>query len=307
MNAVRALTYLKRYGPMEPYFKIDREGDAYEDVLRPDDHERIVRMALETEGPRSAEIVRFWIQEQPGAFHVYRSARTGELVAFMLWLRLTDPEVGVTLDPVVAGAWDRVRELSPLLPGQHFLLYHFLIYPQAYGTVSSVGHLMQLRICCDWIRSRGLAWSFITSPDAALWGPLMDHLGHEELFSTPWDKGRTFTTFGCDWRVTPLEIWFDQTSRERSSTRRPRGPRTTNCARCSPARSSRRPCARPCGIWTGPRLCVTAPCSPAGWPPVSDRREPGRSGGGAAEHRPSAPWTNCGTTPRRKGPAARSP
>ncbi|MCX5400480.1 ATP-binding protein [Streptomyces sp. NBC_00102] len=212
MNAVRALTYLKRYGQMGPYFrKIDREGDVYEDVLRPEDYERAVEMTLETEGPRSAEIVRFWLQEQPSAFHAYRSARTGEFVAFMLWLRLTDPEVGVTLDPVVADAWASVAETSPLLDGQHILMSRFMIYPAAYGTISNVGHLMQLRICCDWIRSRGLAWSFITSPDAELWRALMDHLAHEEMFNTPWERGRTFTTFGCDWRVTPLEIWFDRT------------------------------------------------------------------------------------------------
>ncbi|MFJ4622058.1 ATP-binding protein [Streptomyces sp. NPDC088812] len=212
MNAVRALTYLKRYGPMAPYFrKIDREGDVYEDVLRPDDHEQAVRMTVETEGDRSADVVRFWLREQPGAFRMYRSAQTGELVAFMLWLRLTDPEVGSDLDPVVAEAWAGVARKGPLLPDQHMLMSRFMIYPGAYGQISTVGHLMQLRICGDWIRSRGLAWSFITSPDAELWGPLMDHLGHEELFRTPWDHGRVFTTYACDWRVTPLEIWFDRT------------------------------------------------------------------------------------------------
>ncbi|MFF9019311.1 AAA family ATPase [Streptomyces eurythermus] len=212
MTAIRALTYLKRYGPMEPYFKkIDREGDAYEDVLRPHDHEQVVRMTLETEGPHSADIVRFWLQEQPGAFRTYRSAQTGELLAFMLWLRLTDPQVGGSLDPVVAQMWAGVAQRGPLLPDQHLRISRFMIYPGAYGEISSVGHLMQLRICGDWIRSRGLAWSFITSPDARLWGPLMDHLGHEEMFRTPWERGRTFTTFACDWRVTPLEIWFDRT------------------------------------------------------------------------------------------------
>ncbi|MEU3516890.1 ATP-binding protein [Streptomyces sp. NPDC006654] len=212
MRAVRALTYLKRYGPMEPYFKkIEREGDAYEDVLRPDDHEQAVRMTLETEGEHSAAIVRFWLQEQPSAFRMYRSAQTGELLAFMLWLRLTDPDVGSALDPVVAHAWAGAAEMGPLLPGQHMLMSRMMIYPGGYGEISNVGHLMQLRICGDWIRSRGIAWSFIVTPDAELWGPLMHHLGHEELFKIPWERGRTFTGFGCDWRVTPLDIWFSRT------------------------------------------------------------------------------------------------
>ncbi|MFJ2095465.1 ATP-binding protein [Streptomyces sp. NPDC087901] len=212
MSAVRALTYLKRYGPMAPYFeRIEREGDAYEDILRPDDYDKVVSMALETEGEVSADIVRFWLQEQPSAFRTYRSAQTGELVAYMLWLRLTDAQVGVSIDPVVAAAWDHVEQNSPLRVDQHMLISRFMIYPEAYGEVSTVGHLMQLRICGDWIRSRGLAWSFITSPDAELWTPLMDHLGHRQIYQTPWGRNRVFTVFACDWRVTPMEIWFDRT------------------------------------------------------------------------------------------------
>ncbi|MFD7276307.1 ATP-binding protein [Streptomyces sp. NPDC059862] len=212
MSALRALTYLKRYGPMTPYFQdLDQEGDVYEDSLRPEDHETLVRMAREVEGERSARFVRHWLAHQPSAFMVYRRTDTGETVAFMTWLRMTARSEEAEADPVVAAAWDHVERSAPLRPGEHFLLARFMVDPVTYGGISHVGHLMQLRICVDWIRSQGLGWSFILSSDAALWTPLMSHLGHRQVFETPWDRGRVFTAFACDWRVTPLEIWFDRT------------------------------------------------------------------------------------------------
>ncbi|CAL9650640.1 hypothetical protein SUDANB145_06594 [Streptomyces sp. enrichment culture] len=212
MAAIRALTHLKRYGPMGPYFTgITREGDVYEGPLRPEDHDTAVRMTADTEGERSARLVRHWLGRHPEGFWAYRSARTGELVAFMAWLRLTTPGEGAGQDPVAAAAWQHVDAVAPLRAGQHLLMSRFMVYPADYGGISTVGHLMQLRICRDWIRSRNLAWSFIVSPDAALWSGLMHHLGHQQVAETPWDNDRVFTTFGCDWRVTPLEIWFDRT------------------------------------------------------------------------------------------------
>ncbi|GGT00410.1 MULTISPECIES: AAA family ATPase [Streptomyces] len=212
MAAIRALTHLKRYGPMGPYFTgITREGDVYEAPLRPEDHDTAVRMTAGTEGERSARLVAHWLRLHPEGFWAYRSARTGELVAFMTWLRLTVPGEGAEEDPVAAAAWRHVAATAPLRPGQHLLMSRFMVYPADYGGISTVGHLMQLRICRDWIRSRDLAWSFIVSPDAALWDGLMHHLGHRRVAETDWDNGRVFTTYGCDWRVTPLEIWFDRT------------------------------------------------------------------------------------------------
>ncbi|MFD6533785.1 AAA family ATPase [Streptomyces sp. NPDC060184] len=212
MAAIRALTHLKRYGPMGAYFSgITREGDAWEGPLRPDEHDTAVRMTAATEGERSAGIARYWLRRRPGDFWAYRSARTGELVAYMAWLRLSTPGEGSEADPVAAAAWRHVTDTSPLHPGQHLLMCRFMVHPAAYGEISTVGHLMQLRICRDWMRTRNLAWSFIVSPDAALWSGLMHHLGHRLVAEAPWDLGRVFATFGCDWRVTPLEIWFDRT------------------------------------------------------------------------------------------------
>ncbi|MET9594569.1 ATP-binding protein [Streptomyces sp. NPDC006516] len=210
--AIRELSYLKRYGPMGEYFQMRREGDYHEDVLRPADHDAVRRLIAEAEGPESAAIVGFWLERQPEAFWMYRDSATGEPVAFMTWLRLSEPRPDeLAADPVLAQAWEHTLRTGPLRPGEHLLLARFLIHPPAYYEISPVLHLMQLRICADWIRSGALAWSFIISPFPEQWETLMEHLGHEQATALPWHNGHTYTLFACDWRVTPLSIWFDRT------------------------------------------------------------------------------------------------
>ncbi|MFB4317764.1 ATP-binding protein [Actinomadura sp. 21ATH] len=212
MVAIRELTYLKRYGPMGEFFQMRREGDFHEDVLRPGDHEAVRRLIAEAEGPESGTIVDFWLRRQPEAFWIYRDSMTGEPAAFMTWLRMSAPLPDeLAADPILARAWEYAQRTNPLRPGEHLLMARFFVYPPAYGEISPVQHLMQLRICSDWIRSAGLAWSFLLSPFGDLWDPLMRHLGHTRATDTPWPNGYTYTVFACDWRATPLSVWFDRT------------------------------------------------------------------------------------------------
>ncbi|WP_299538703.1 ATP-binding protein [uncultured Streptomyces sp.] len=212
MVAIRELSYLKRYGPMGDYFRMRREGDFHEDVLRPGDHDVVRRLIAEAEGPESAAVVDFWLERQPEAFWMYRDSATGEAAAFMTWLRLSEPRPDeLAADPVLAQAWEHIVRTGPLRPGEHLLLARFLIHPSAYYEISPVLHLMQLRICAGWIRSGALAWSFIISPFPDLWEALMEHLGHERATVLAWPNGHTYTLFACDWRITPLSVWFDRT------------------------------------------------------------------------------------------------
>ncbi|MEU8239422.1 ATP-binding protein [Actinoplanes missouriensis] len=204
MIAIRELSYLKRYGSMGEFFQMQREGDFHEDRLRPGDETTLIRFAAETEGAESAAIVAHWLRRQPEAFWVYRDSRTGEPAGFLCSLRLTEPPSDE--DPVAEAAWEYAERTSPIRPGEHVRLARYCLYPPAYYQISSCLHLMQLRICADWIRQPGLAWSFIISPYPELWTPLMEHLGHRRTVETP-----PYCLFSCDWRITPMSIWFDRT------------------------------------------------------------------------------------------------
>lgn len=59
-----------------------REDEVHDRPLQPGDIDVVLRMAEETEGPASADIVRHWARRQPQAFSVYRLVSTGRTVAF---------------------------------------------------------------------------------------------------------------------------------------------------------------------------------------------------------------------------------
>ncbi|MEO3809182.1 ATP-binding protein [Sphaerisporangium sp. B11E5] len=223
--AIRELSYLKRYGPMGEYFQMRREGDFHEDVMRAGDRDAIRAMIATVEGPQAAAAVEHWFGRHPEAFWMYRDARTGEPAAFLLSLRLTAlPEEDASADPVAAAAWRCAQEVAPLRQGEHVRLARMLIYPPAYGELSPVLHLMHMRICAEWIRTPGLAWSFAISPDPDRFEPLMAHLGHRRRVTLPPADGRTQALFACDWRTTPLSIWFDRTQPGSLTEERPTGP-----------------------------------------------------------------------------------
>jgi hypothetical protein len=71
------------------------DNEVHESVLEPADHALILRMAQETEGPESADLVRFWLARQPERFSVYRLISTGRIVAFTAHLVLPFPPVPI--------------------------------------------------------------------------------------------------------------------------------------------------------------------------------------------------------------------
>lgn len=208
--ALRALAYLNRYGPTPSCFSaVEREGDAYEDTLRPGDGATVLAMAAGGEG--SAAATGFWLERQPEAFRVYRSTHTGEAVAFMTRLRLAGRRGDeCAADPVVAAAWEHAERENPPPPGGHLMMSRFMAHPAVRREASSAMHLMQLRMCADWIRSDPPAWSFVATPRPGLWGPLLEHLGHHPAAEASPGDGHTCALFACDWRTTPVETWFDR-------------------------------------------------------------------------------------------------
>ncbi|MGI5198277.1 AAA family ATPase [Streptomyces sp. CA-288835] len=212
VQAMRALTYLKRHGPMRAFVEsIEREGDVWEEPLRPEDHEIVLKIMAHVEDEDSVAIVRFWLERQPEAFWLYRDTRTGHPMGFMAWLRLTRREPDHQADPVVAAVWDHIESHGPLRTGQHVGIARFCVGESSYGGVSPVEHLMELHVTKDLLRAAGMGWSFIVTTHVELWRELMHLNGHRQIVSAAVDSGSVWTAFGCDWRANPLESWFDRT------------------------------------------------------------------------------------------------
>ncbi|MFD5426471.1 AAA family ATPase [Streptomyces sp. NPDC127084] len=186
-----------------------REDEVHDRPLHPDDIDVMLRMAEETEGAASAELVRYWTRRQPEAFSVYRLVSTGRVVAFTARLALPappDPE-DVATDPVVAAAWEHTETAGPVRPGEHIGVSRFSIYPERYQVPSRVIDLSSSRAQAESARARGRAYGFAVFRDAETWG--------ERVRGTLSDTGarprvgaHTYGVFSVDWRQEPVETWL---------------------------------------------------------------------------------------------------
>ncbi len=214
MPVMRSLVHLKRYGAAATYYTtLDREGEVYESAVTPADHAVIRLMTEQYEGAAALPILNFWLDRRPDAFLAYRRSGTGEVLAYMMWLRVGPPSPEETAtDPAMTVLWQHVSTVSSLRPGEQMLVARFLVDPQDHHHQSAIMQSMQLRMCVDWIRTPHLAWSFVLFRNEGLWEPLMTHLGHHRVPDVPATTGRPYTTFAFDWRLSDLESWFTHTA-----------------------------------------------------------------------------------------------
>ncbi|MER8186126.1 AAA family ATPase [Kitasatospora sp. NPDC094015] len=186
-----------------------REDEVHERPLHPDDLDTLLRMTEETEGPASAELVRYWAQRQPEAFSVYRLVESGRTVAFTARLVLQAPAdpLDLATDPVVAAAWAYTEATAPVNPGEHIGVSRFTVYPERYQVPSRVIDLSSSRAQAEAARARGRAYGFAVWQDAEAWadrvrGTLAD------TGARPRVGDHSYGLFAVDWRLVPVEDWL---------------------------------------------------------------------------------------------------
>jgi hypothetical protein len=188
-----------------------REGEVHDRPLYPEDLDVVLRMAEETEGAASADLVRYWAQRQPEAFSVYRLVSTGRIVAFTARLALpapADPE-DLATDPVVAAAWEHTDATAPVSPGEHIGISRFTVYPERYQVPSRVIDLSSSRAQAESARARGRAYGFAVWRDAETWAELVKGT-LDDTGARPRVGEHTYGLFGVDWRQVPFDAWLQR-------------------------------------------------------------------------------------------------
>ncbi|WP_030398409.1 ATP-binding protein [Kitasatospora purpeofusca] len=186
-----------------------REDEVHDRPLHPGDLDTVLRMATETEGPESAELVRYWARRQPQAFSVYRLVSTGRVVAFTARLALpapADPE-DLATDPVVAAAWAYTEATAPVRPGEHIGVSRFTVYPERYQVPSRVIDLSSSRAQAESARARARAYGFAVWRDADTWAARVSG-SLTDTGARPRVGAHTYGVFGVDWRQLPVETWL---------------------------------------------------------------------------------------------------
>ncbi len=185
------------------------ENEVHERPLCPDDIDVVLRMAEETEGAESAELVRYWIQRQAKGFSVFRCVATGRPVAFTARIVLPappDPE-DLATDPIVAAAWAHTEATTPVSPGEHIGMTRFSIYPEHYQVPSRVIDLSNSRAQAEAARARGRAHGFVVYRDAQVWAERFKGVMHD-TGARPRVGTHTYGLFSNDWRQVPVETWL---------------------------------------------------------------------------------------------------
>lgn len=212
LQATGALTYLYRSDGHMSEFNDWREVGLVEDQpYAPPHRERVLELARKAEGEDSAAVAAFWLDRRPEAFRVYRSNRTGEVLAFSAWLRIEEPE-GLDVDPVVAAAWRHARANGPLRPGEHLALARFSVYPEEYQRPSAPMTFMQWRAAAEYVRADRLAWSYAVMRDNGSWNDYLRDLNLLPADERPTVGDHSYALFGHDWRAQPADAWLREKS-----------------------------------------------------------------------------------------------
>ncbi|MFY1635583.1 ATP-binding protein [Solwaraspora sp. WMMB335] len=210
LPTVGAMLYLQRHAQtVRRYFALARADAGYEDPYRPGDRLAVLALAAEAEGPESAAIVEYWLDRQPEACRVYRSTATDSVIAFMIWLSLSEPDpVELDVDPVVAAAWQHCRSTAPLRGGEHIGLARFMVHPPAYQRPSSVADLMQTRLLAHFLHDKGLAMHYLVLRDVEFWGQHLAYFDNHPVRTVLQVGDHPSHLFFHDWRITPLMQWL---------------------------------------------------------------------------------------------------
>ncbi|RSM73259.1 ATP-binding protein [Actinoplanes sp. ATCC 53533] len=212
LPATGALIYLYRSDGLMSQFNTWSETGLVEDLpFRPEQRGRVLELVAAAEGERSAAIAAYWLDQQPGAFRVYRSTQTGDLVACSAWLRLTGPEGG-EVDPVVAAAWHHGRANGGVRAGEHIAVARFSVSATAYQRPSAAMTLTQWRATGEMVRADRLAFSHIVMRDDGYWNDHLRDINMLPIDAAPTVGDHRYALFCHDWRAQPADAWLREKS-----------------------------------------------------------------------------------------------
>ncbi|MDN3025947.1 ATP-binding protein [Streptomyces sp. S.PB5] len=213
LPAVGAFMYLFRTDRYMADYNSWRGGEVVSTACEPADHATVLDLVTEVEGPASATAARFWLDRQPEAFRVCRTARDDEIVGFSAWLQLTEP-YGGDVDPVVAAAWSHTRGRAALRDGEHLAMARFSVTSPRYPKISPVEDLHQWRGVAEVARAEGrVAWMYVAIRSGDFWRPYLTSLGLTTIGDRPRVGHLTYDLYAVDWRTLSVRAWAEQRTR----------------------------------------------------------------------------------------------
>ena len=178
--------------------------DAVVDRLRDADRAAIVAITAAWQGEEQAALVAYWLDAQPAAFRIFRSA-SGDPDGYAACLDLSEPVTAA--DPEARAMLRYADQHGAPRPGERVRAWRFFL-DRRHGQRPSPS--MTLATACqmlDILTHDDTAWTFLAAyADAEMWGPTMAFLD----FWRATDAGdTTFPVYAHDWRRTGVAEWLE--------------------------------------------------------------------------------------------------
>jgi hypothetical protein len=208
-QAAMDLVYLHRLNPtMQPLFDWSNLGNVRVGGLAAGDADLVLEMTARHQGPAQAELARHWLDRQPEAFRIFRTA--GEVVGYVALLRLHDAdEADVARDPGTRALWDHATSHDPPSDGDEVATAVRFAVDRAHGQVRPapshdglwMAHIVHTAT------TPGLAWDYVAAWQSADIEPMMNHVEYHRVPDAEFEVGgHRHHVFACDWREL---LWHD--------------------------------------------------------------------------------------------------
>lgn len=210
-RACTDLLFLHRTNPLvRPFLDWASFGQNYADVLHPGDREPMLAIAERHEGPESAALVAYWLDRQPGAFVVFRTAG-GEPTGFVALLSLHQATTDdLAIDPGARAMWAYAVRHGVPTPGEEVMAFRFFMDRDAYQGPSSSFNHWGVRCIQHIVSGHRLAWSFGTLADPDSVERMFANLDYHRAPEADYEiGGRHYGVIAHDFRTVSPEAWLD--------------------------------------------------------------------------------------------------
>lgn len=209
-RAIMEVVHAHRHSATAAFWDYDELGTAYFDGFRPGDADHLVRMTRRHQGDEQAALVEHWLERQPAAFRVARTAAPAPAgFAAVVRLDLAD-DTDFARDPTLRAARDAIERRRPLRAGEHATLMRFLLDAEQNQLPSRTLNLGPVLSIQTLLTDPATAWDVLCWVDTGAMDPLMAFIDYQRLDGAEHRVGAgTYALFGRDFRRARLAEWFD--------------------------------------------------------------------------------------------------
>ncbi len=204
------LIYLLRYyAAVNPFFKWDILNQAYMEPATTADHPFIINMIAQYEGESSAEIGRYWLQNQPQAFVMFRTAQERQFGFVIVLMLPTITEADVDADPALAAFQSFMQRHMRLRPNELFNVVRFWMGRNSYQT-AELQTLVAMNSTITWLTNPQMAWTFACTAEPQHWQQMFTHFNFDYTGEADFIVGgHRYGVFTHNWRTQSVGKWLD--------------------------------------------------------------------------------------------------